>query len=563
MSSDSVIAYFSMEIGVRSDIATYSGGLGVLAGDTIRSAADLGISMVGVSLLSRKGYFHQILDFSGWQTEEPDSWQVEKYCTKLNHRISLPIESRTVQLQCWKYIVEGINGEEVPIYFLDSELAENAEYDRSLTDYLYGGDDYYRLCQEIILGIGGILMLRKLGYTDIHRYHMNEGHAGLLVLELLKEEAARQGAELISDKHTEEVRKKCVFTTHTPVPVGHDQYSLGLFEQLVHEFYLYKDCKDVFCFENKLNLTYLALTHSRYINGVAKKHKEVSKQLLGNYQIDSITNGVHVGTWTSDSFSNLYDKHIDGWRADSLSLRYALNIPFGDIWNSHQAAKKNLLDYVQNTMGVSMSLDIMTIGFARRATQYKHADLVLTDLDRLIDISDNVGKFQIIYSGKAHPHDYRGKELIQHIHRAKEQLKDKIIIVYLPNYNMKLGKLLTSGTDVWLNTPQPPMEASGTSGMKAALNGVPSFSILDGWWLEGCIEGVTGWSIGERKHLDQQFDQKVYAEFLYQKLQEVILPTYYSNHEGFISIMRNAIAINGSFFNSERMLNQYISKAYF
>ena len=563
MSSDSVIAYFSMEIGVQSDIPTYSGGLGVLAGDTIRSAADLGISMVAITLLSRKGYFHQILDFTGWQTEEPDSWQVDNYFTKLDLQVSIPIETRTIHIGCWKYIVTGISGEKVPVYFLDTDLEENSEHDRKLTDHLYGGDDYYRLCQEIILGIGGILMLRKLGYFDIHRYHMNEGHASLLVLELLKETANKQGDELILDKHRDEVRKKCVFTTHTPVPAGHDQFSLDLFERLVHESFIYKKCKDVFCFDNKLNLTYLALTHSRYINGVAKKHKEVTKQMFGNYQIDSITNGVHVDTWTSDSFSNLYDKYISGWRADSSSLRYALNIPFDEIWNSHQVAKKELLDYIQDTANITMSLDVMTIGFARRATQYKNANLILTDIDRLIDINDRVGKFQIIFSGKAHPHDLPGKELIQRIYRAKEQLIDKIKIVYLPNYSMRLSKLLTSGADIWLNTPQPPLEASGTSGMKAALNGVPSFSILDGWWLEGCLEGVTGWSIGTHDDVIQNFDINIYAQKLYQKLEEEILPTYYSKRNNYFGMMRHAIAINGSFFNTERMLNQYISKAYF
>lgn len=563
MTSDAVIAYFSMEIGVQSDIPTYAGGLGVLAGDTIRSAADLNLPMVAVSLLARKGYFQQTLDFSGWQKEESDTWQVKDFFTEVNQHVSITLEMRTVHIRCWKYIVAGNDGGQVTVYFLDTDIDENSEQDRRLTDHLYGGDDYYRLCQEIILGIGGILMLRKLGYTDIRRYHMNEGHASLLVLELLKEEANRQGDEFILEKHRDAARKKCVFTTHTPVPAGHDQFPMELFERLIHEAYMFKQCKDVFCFDNKLNLTYLALTHSRYINGVAKKHKEVSQQMFGAHQIDSITNGVHVKTWASEPFSLLFNKHIPGWQADSSSLRYALNIPLDDIWNSHQAAKQDLLTYVNKTTNKTMDINVMTIGFARRATKYKHIDLVLNDLDKLKDLHDHVGKFQIIFSGKAHPHDVVGKELIQKIFRISEQLSSDIIIAYLPNYSMALGKLLTSGSDIWLNTPQPPLEASGTSGMKAALNGVPSFSILDGWWLEGCIEGVTGWSIGEQVDTNRTFDPILYSQKLYEKLQQVILPIYYSDRNNFINIMRHAIAINGSFFNTERMLNQYISKAYY
>jgi starch phosphorylase len=563
MTSEPMIAYFSMEIGVQSDIPTYAGGLGVLAGDTIRSAADLNLPMVAISLLARKGYFQQKLDFSGWQSEEPNVWVIENYLSEVSSRVSVMLEMRTVYIRCWKYNVMGNGGSQVPVYFLDTDVEENAEQDRRLTDHLYGGDNYYRLCQEIILGIGGILMLKKLGYTNIRRYHMNEGHASLLVLELLREEMNLQGDEVILEKHRDAVRKKCVFTTHTPVPAGHDQFSMELFERIVHEAYLYKQCEKDFCFDNKLNLTYLALTHSHYVNGVAKKHKEVSQQIFGNHQIDSITNGVHVKTWVSEPFSQLFDKYIPGWQADSSSLRYALNISLNDIWAAHQIAKQSLLDYVNGNTNSNMNMDVMTIGFARRATQYKHVDLILADIDKLKELHNHVGKFQIIFSGKAHPHDAAGKELIQKIFRIKEQLSNEINITYLPNYNMALGKLLTAGSDIWLNTPQPPLEASGTSGMKAAANGVPSFSILDGWWLEGCIEGITGWAIGEHVDTKQTFDPHEYAQRLYKKLQDVILPSYYSDRNNFINIMRHAIAINGSFFNTERMLNQYVSKAYF
>jgi starch phosphorylase len=552
-----------MEVGLHVDMPTYSGGLGVLAGDTIQSAADLGLPMIAISLLSRKGYFHQNIDSTGWQTEEPDVWSVEHLLERLDHRISLVIDQRIVHVQCWQYSVTGVNGDVVPVYLLDTDLEENSEHDRTLTDYLYGGDNTYRLCQEIILGLGGIQMLRKIGYSNIHRYHMNEGHSSLLILELLKEEAYQQGDETISEKHREKVKEKCIFTTHTPVPAAHDQFQLELLERLIPKSYIFKQCKDVFCFDNKLNLTYLALTHSRYINGVAKKHSEISKQMFSNYQIDSITNGVHTKTWTSPPFRQLFDKFISGWQSDSFSLRNALNIPPEDIWDAHQIAKKRLLNYVKDSTNIEMDLDTLTLGFARRATLYKHADLILTDLEKIEQLSNHTGKIQLIFAGKAHPHDLTGKDLIQKIFRAKELLANNVKIAYLPNYDIALGKLLTSGSDVWLNTPQPPMEASGTSGMKAALNGVPSFSILDGWWLEGCIEGVTGWSINNYQNLEQSYDQNFYAQQLYKKLEDIVIPTYYINRNNFISMMRHAIAINGSFFNTERMLSQYISKAYF
>jgi glycogen phosphorylase len=558
------IAYFSMEIALEPGMPTYSGGLGILAGDTLRSAADLKIPLIAVTLLYRRGYFYQRLDASGWQQEEPVQWVVDDFCKALPQKASVTIEGRNVHLRAWKYEVKGIGGHTVPVCLLDSNLPENDPQDRKLTDALYGGDQRYRLAQEVILGIGGVRMLRALGYDLIERFHMNEGHSSLLTLELLNEEQNHSGRSSITLGETEAVRKKCVFTTHTPVAAGHDQFPMDLVDQVIGHHEAFTTLKEIFCCEGLLNLTFLALNLSEYVNGVAKKHGEVSRLMFSNYQIDAITNGVHAATWTSEPFQRLFDRYIPGWREDNFSLRYALNIRGEEVWQAHTEAKKELIRYVNRHTNTGMDVDLLTLGFARRATAYKRWDLLFTDLDRLKTIAQRTGPFQIVYSGKAHPRDERGKELIRRIFQVKELLKKDLKIAYLENYDMQIGKLMTSGVDIWLNTPQPPMEASGTSGMKAALNGVPSLSILDGWWIEGHIEGITGWSIGENtRRTDDPHDSKKDAVSLYQKLEEVILPLFYNHRDRFVELMRHAIAINGSFFNTQRMLQQYVLSAYF
>jgi starch phosphorylase len=558
------IAYFSMEIALEPGMPTYSGGLGVLAGDTLRSAADLKIPLIGVTLLHRRGYFYQRLDANGWQREEPVQWVIDDCCKLLPQRCSVTIEGRTVHLRTWKYEVKGIGGYTVPVCLLDSDLPENDEQDRNLTDVLYGGDQRYRLAQEVILGIGGVRMLRALGYDRIERFHMNEGHSSLLTLELLNEERNSSGRSSITLDDTEAVRRKCVFTTHTPVAAGHDQFPMDLVRQVIGHHEVFATLQEIFCCEGLLNMTFLALNLSEYVNGVAKKHGEVSRRMFSNYEIDAITNGVHATTWTSDPFQRLYDRYIPGWREDNFSLRYALNIQGEEIWQAHTEAKRELMGYVNRHSNIGMNIDLLTIGFARRATAYKRWDLLFTDPNRLRTIAQRTGPFQIIYSGKAHPRDEGGKVLIRQIFQVKESLKKDIKIAYLENYDMEIGKLMTSGVDIWLNTPQPPMEASGTSGMKAALNGVPSLSILDGWWIEGHIEGVTGWSIGENaRGTHEPHDSAKDAVSLYQKLEEVILPLFYNHRDRFVELMRHAIAINGSFFNTQRMLQQYVLNAYF
>lgn len=564
MNKEQTIAYFSMEIGIDKRMPTYSGGLGVLAGDTIRSAADLKVPVVAVTLLHRKGYFRQRLDDSGWQREETVEWVVEDFLKEMPQRTSVTIEGRTVHLRSWEYEVNGIRGFRVPVYFLDSDLPENSEWDRTLTHFLYGGDHHYRLCQEVILGIGGIKMLRALGYNDIQRFHMNEGHAALLTLELLNEEAEKAGRKNIIYNDIESVREKCVFTTHTPVPAGHDQFPMDLVMRVLGHQESFTTLKDIFYHKGLFNMTYLALNLSRYVNGVAKKHGEVSRLMFAGYSIDAITNGIHVATWVSEPFKELFDRYMPGWREDNFSLRYALSIPKHELWQAHLQAKTQLIQHVKHETGVEMDVNVFTIGFARRATTYKRGNLLFYDMERLKNISSMVGSFQVVYAGKAHPQDHGGKELIKRIFHAKESLKKEIEIAYLENYDMEIGKMITSGVDLWLNTPQPPLEASGTSGMKAAVNGVPSLSVPDGWWIEGHIEGVTGWSMGEGiQRTGKGSEWAEDASSLYDKLEKTIIPLFYNNRDNFINIMLFSITLNGSFFNTQRMMQEYVLKAYF
>jgi glycogen phosphorylase len=479
-------------------------------------------------------------------------------------RTSVTVEGRTVHLRAWQYVVQGVGGFTVPVYFLDADLPDNAAWDRTLTDVLYGGDAHYRLCQEVLLGVGGVRMLRALGYTAIDRFHMNEGHASLLTLELLEEQAQRAGRPAFTHDDVEVVRQHCVFTTHTPVPAGHDQFPLALAEQVLGPHEAFHTMQDVFCCDGVLNMTYLALNLSHYVNGVAKKHGEVARHMFAHYVIDAITNGVHAATWTALPFQRLFDQYIPGWREDNFSLRYALSIPYNDVWDAHRAAKHQMIEDVNRASNAGMDIDVLTLGFARRATAYKRMDLLFQDIERLQQLATHTGGLQVIYAGKAHPQDRQGKELIKRIYEIKDVLKDHIKIAYLANYDLALGAMLTAGVDVWLNTPQPLLEASGTSGMKAALNGVPSLSVLDGWWLEGCIEGITGWAIGpNHRGLAVDDDRAQDAAALYDKLERVVLPQFYGDRQGFISVMRHAIALNGSFFNTQRMMQQYVVKAYF
>lgn len=580
------VAYFTMEIALQNNMPSYSGGLGVLAGDTIRAAADLRVPLVAVSLLYRKGFFTQHIADDGSQSEEPVDWKIEQFLSEETARVTIPLENRRIELRCWRYIVPGVCGYQVPVYFLDSDLDSNDPGDRELTGSLYGGDPYYRLRQEVILGIGGVRMLHALGYTELTRYHMNEGHAALLTLELLDQEATKAGRTSIQGEDIANVRSKCVFTTHTPVPAGHDKFPMEFMTRLFPRQEGFLNLQDASSadllkrvlqaernFSNlqeaarngaSINMTYLALSLSDYVNGVAKLHAETSRKMFPGVPIEAITNGVHASTWAAAPLQELFDRYLPHWREDNFSLRGALSLPPEDLWSAHLLAKGDLLREVHKKTGLSLDPEVFTIGFARRATEYKRADLILTDLDRLRRIAKDVGPFQIIYAGKAHPKDGTGKDILRHIFRAKRALKKSVTVVFLDNYDLDLGGLMTSGSDLWLNTPMFPLEASGTSGMKAAVNGVPSLSILDGWWVEGHIEAVTGWAIGPlRQTAESSADNPEDAESLYSKLEGAILPMFYHDRNRYLNVMQHAISINGSYFNTHRMVQQYVTEAYF
>jgi starch phosphorylase len=554
------VAYFSMEIGLEPEMPTYAGGLGMLAGDTLRAAADLGVPLIGITLLYRQGYFHQQLDAHGRQSESPMPWTPEDVLQPLEARVTITLENRAVAIRAWKKEIRGVFRSVVPVYLLDTQLESNSAWDRQLTDCLYGGDQRYRLCQEAVLGLGGVVMLDALGHRDVQVFHMNEGHSALLTLGLLARSNADGRIRDMTPEAAEAVRRRCVFTTHTPVPAGHDQFPFDLVRNVLGPDVVRAIQESGCCWHDTLNMTYLALRLSRYVNGVAQRHSEISRGMFPQTPINAITNGVHAVTWTSSPFQQLYDRHIPEWRHDNHYLRYIISAPLHEIQQAHADAKRVLLEEVRRRTGVELSHDVMTIGFARRAALYKRADLLFADRERLLRIDRDFAPLQILFAGKAHPRDDAGKALIQHVYEAAAAFGSRLPVVYLPDYDMRLAQLLCAGADLWLNTPQKPQEASGTSGMKAALNGVPSLSVLDGWWIEGHVEGVTGWSIDEDFQAPSDSVQE--SNCLYQKLERVILPLYYRRGADYAKVMRAAIALNGAFFNAQRMLSQYARNAY-
>lgn len=550
------IAYFSMEIALRSDIPTYSGGLGVLAGDTMRSAADLDLPMIGVTLVSRAGYFRQQIA-DGRQLELPDAWQPEQLGQPLPARIAVDIGTRRVWVGAWLHVVQGHRAGAVPVVLLDTDLPDNHAEDRDITRFLYGGDETYRLKQELILGVGGVRMLAALN-VEVRKYHLNEGHAALLTLELLRQQAGHTdgGDVAVSPQDIAKVRSRCVFTTHTPVDAGHDQFPYSLAEALLGGLASPGQLRQLAGTE-RLNMTRLALSLSGHVNGVARRHAEVSRRMFPGYEIGAITNGVHPWTWACDSFRRLFDSWVPQWCHEPEMLRRADMLADQEIRSAHLEAKADLAAEVMRLTGQPLDLSLPWIGFARRMTKYKRPDLLFADLDRLRAIA-KAHPFQLVLAGKAHPRDPAGKEMIERLHACARELHGAIQVVFLPGYDMRLARLIVSGVDIWLNTPQRPLEASGTSGMKAALNGVPSLSVLDGWWLEGCLEGITGWAIGD----DGEHDQAADSESLYTKLGDVVLPLYYGAPAGWTAVMKGAIARNGSFFQSHRMMRRYVAEAY-
>ncbi len=552
------VAYFSMEIALRNEIPTYSGGLGVLAGDTVRSAADLALPLVAVSLVSRAGYFRQAIDAHGRQVEQAAVWEPREWATPLDAKIAVSIEGRTVWIGAWLYVLDGYLGGRQPVLLLDTDLDENRPDDREITHTLYGGDDVYRFKQEIVLGIGGVRLLQALGFR-IRQYHMNEGHSALLGLELLRRyeyspEDLRPG-ELPYD--LPRVRALCNFTTHTPVEAGHDRFSYALVQRVLGTTVELAALRHL-AGEDSLNMTRLALNLSEYVNGVAKRHAEISNTMFPGYRVHAVTNGVHPFTWTSEPFRKLYDRYLPSWCHEPEQLvRVDCCIPDAAIREAHMQAKQALIEQVRARTRAALNPTAPILGFARRMTAYKRPDLLFTDLERLQAVARQHA-FQVVLAGKAHPHDEGGKRLIEQLHAQARALEDIMPVIFLPDYDMEIAQALVAGVDVWLNTPLRPFEASGTSGMKAAFNGVPNLSVLDGWWIEGCIEGVTGWAIGDAAGGDDG-DSRA----LYDKLEEVVLPLYYDGDPGgWIKLMKGAISKNASYFNSHRMMRRYATEAY-
>lgn len=545
------IAYFSMEIGLQSDIPTYSGGLGVLAGDTVRSSADLRLPLVAVTLVSRKGYLKQRITNEGDQIELPDEWDPSRYAISLPDEVKVRIDDRDVRIRPWIYDYQSPTGGLISVILLDTDVPGNAPENREITDYLYGGDDKYRLKQEIVLGIGGVRMLEALKF-NAGRYHMNEGHSSLLTLELLKQNG--MDAHKVSDL--------CVFTTHTPVAAAFDKFPYDLAGKVLGQEFPIEEVKK-YSGTDSMNMTLLALNLSKYVNGVAKSHMEYSGKLFPGYHLSAVTNGVHPYTWTCPCFRNLFDHHIPRWANEPELLVRAEEISQKEVWEAHQGAKKILIDLVHGRTKVDMKIDALTIGFARRATAYKRASLIFSDLNRLRDLN-RLGELQLIFAGKAHPRDLEGKRLIKEIYNYAATLKGEVKVVYLENYDMNLANRLTSGVDVWLNTPLPPMEASGTSGMKAAFNGVMNFSVLDGWWVEGWIEGVTGWAIGPKltESISDEERRKLEIKDLYNKLEYFIIPEFYNNWDDWTALMKNSISKIAYYFHSHRMMRRYATEAY-
>jgi starch phosphorylase len=548
---DPKIAYFSMEIGIANDIPTYSGGLGILAGDIVKASADLKLDMVALTLVSRKGYFKQKISSNGDQQEQPHNWDPSEFLFKIPKTATVTIENQPVEIQAWLYEHRSPTGGLIPIFFLDTDLESNTPEDRRITDYLYGGDKKYRLKQEIVLGIGGTRILEALA-LKISKYHMNEGQSALLTLELLKK----------NNLNSEKVQNQCVFTTHTPIEAAFDQFSYDLFQELLGNQYMLSTVKQYASQEN-LNMTYLALNLSKYVNGVSKAHMSYSKKIFPGHHIRSVTNGVHSFSWTCRFFRQLYDKYIPSWANEPVLLVRASEIPNLEIWNAHLKAKNSLFNFIKTKSTVALDPNILTIGFARRATGYKRSTFIFSNLNNLMEINKK-GKIQMIFAGKAHPRDIEGKHLIKEIYRYAKELEEQIKIVYLENYDMSIASKLTSGVDVWLNTPIPPMEASGTSGMKAAHNGVVNFSILDGWWIEGCIEGVTGWGIGPHPSELVTVEERRKRELtdLYSKLKYLIVPTYYKNRDRWITLMKNSISKIAYYFQTQGVVKRYITEAY-
>jgi starch phosphorylase len=544
------VAYFSMEIALEDSLPTYSGGLGVLAGDHLRAAADAGLPLVAVTLLYRQGYFEQHLDPDGTQREEPVRFDPAGTLEPLDAEVTVSMAGEPVRVGAWRTVVRGVSGHEVPVYLLDTAGRGNGTDLDELTGRLYGGDDEYRLRQEILLGLGGVAMLERLGHADTRVFHMNEGHSSLLTVALLRRH--RRGG-------VEAVRRQCVFTTHTPVDAGHDRFPAALARRLLGDEAL-ADARSLGGVDSRgLDMTRLGMGASRFVNAVSRRHGEVTRAMFPDVEVHTVTNGVHLASWAAPATAGLFDRHLVDWRHDGSVLRQAAVIPLDEVRAAHDESKQAMLEEVARRHGRRLDPKALTLVFARRATPYKRMGLLFSDLERLRALVHRTGPLQVVLAGKAHPRDLAGKELIRQTVAVSERLGDAVPVVYLPGYSIDLARTLCAGADVWLNTPSKPHEASGTSGMKAAVNGVPSLSVLDGWWVEGHVEGVTGWAVGDES---PDGDEEAEVASLYERLEHSVAAVYYGDPDAFTRVRRSTIALNGSYFTTERMVDEYCRLAY-
>ena len=536
------VAYFCMEYGLDPAFPIYAGGLGILAGDHMKSVGDLRVPLTGIGLLWDEGYTRQVLG-KGGALEDQYPKTARDAVRRIDARVEVTIKGKSVPLRAWKverYVTSDL-------YLMEPER----EADRWITQRLYGGGTEDRLAQEIVLGVGGVRLIEALG-IDAEVYHFNEGHAVFAGLELLR--SGKFGGTSLAQKITK-LRKHIVFTTHTPVPAGNEVHGLDVMRTMDADCgFSDKELKSIG--GDPFSMTVAGLRLARIANGVAELHGETAramwKDVKGAAPILSITNGVHVPTWQ--------DARI---RA-ALVPDKKRDVQDAQLWDAHQTMKQELIEEIEKRNKVKLSANKLLIGFARRAATYKRADLIISDdkaLKKLIDQG-----VQIVYSGKAHPKDTGGKALIGKIVDATRKYKKHV--VFLENYDMTLGALLTRGTDIWLNNPRRPLEASGTSGMKAAMNGVPNLSILDGWWPEGCKHGVTGWKIGDPDPKDDAFDEADAARIdkrdrtlLFKALDKDVLPAF-GNRKKWVAIMRASIEMSEWQFSSDRMIEDYVAKIY-
>ncbi|GFR34962.1 alpha-glucan family phosphorylase [Thermobrachium celere] len=530
------VAYFCMEYGLDTNFKIYSGGLGILAGDIIKAAKDLEVPMVAIGIKWKQGYVDQYIGQDG---KPVDTYRVYEYDFLEDTGVKVPVEirDRKVWLKVWK--CEKFNN--VPLYLLDADLDENA--DRLLTAQLYGWFAEERVAQEIILGVGGVRALRELG-IDVDVYHFNDNHPVFAGLELIREKM-EEGMSF--NEALEKTREEIVFTTHTPVPAGNEVHPHRLLEYMGAYLNLdYWQMKRLG--GDPFNMTVAALRMARIANGVAQLHKETANDMWsfveGRPEIIGITNGVHNGTWQDERIRKAYENGED-------------------LLKVHQEIKKELIEFVEKRTGVKLDADKLLIGFSRRAAPYKRSNLIFTD-EKLIAPYLESGKIQIIFAGKAHPNDYTGKGIIADIIKYVKKYPNSV--VFLENYDMEIGAMLTRGCDIWLNNPRRPQEASGTSGMKAAMNGVLNCSILDGWWPEACNHGVNGWQFGDGKGVDdfetlEELDAHD-AKCLYEVLLNEVVPTYYENKTKWAEMMRESIKSTQEKFSAARMVKEYYDLMY-